>query len=49
MNAPERMVFPNMQSQYDSRNIHIDAVGIKGVRYPVTMGARGKPLPTIAS
>ena len=28
MNAPERMVFPDMQSQFDSRNIHIDAVGV---------------------
>jgi len=49
MNAPERMVFPDMQSQFDSRNIHIDAVGIKGVRYPVTLSARGKPVPTIAA
>jgi GTP cyclohydrolase IB len=48
MNAPERIVFPDMQSQFDSRNIHIDAVGIKGVRYPVTISARGKPVPTIA-
>ena len=49
MNAPERMVFPDIQSQFDSRNIHIDAVGIKGVRYPVTISARGKPVPTIAA
>jgi GTP cyclohydrolase FolE2 len=40
MNAPERMVFPDMQSQFDSRNIHIDAVGVKGVRYPETISAR---------
>jgi len=48
MNAPERMVFPDMQSQFDCRNIHIEAVGVKGVRYPVTIGARAKPVPTIA-
>jgi GTP cyclohydrolase IB len=48
MNAPERMVFPDMQSQFDSRNIHIDAVGVKGVRYPVTISVRGKPVPTVA-
>src|SRR5512140_1014254 len=49
MNAPERTVFPDIQSQCDSRNIHIDAVGIKGVRYPVAISARGKPLATIAA
>ena len=49
MNAPERMLFPDMQSKFDDRNIHIDAVGVKGVRYPVTISARGKPMPTIAA
>ncbi len=48
MNAPERLVFPDIQSQFDRRNIHIDAVGIKGVRYPVTISARGKAVATIA-
>jgi GTP cyclohydrolase FolE2 len=43
------MVFPDIQSQFDNRNIHIDAVGVKGVRYPVTISARGKPVPTIAA
>ena len=49
MNAPERIVFPDLQSQFDSRNIHIDGVGIKGVRYPLTIGACGRPVPTIAT
>ena len=49
MNAPERIVFPDMQSQFDSRNIHIDAVGVKGVRYPLTISARGKPVATIVA
>ncbi len=48
MNAPERLVFPDIQSRFDSRDIHIDGVGVKGVRYPVTISARGKPVPTIA-
>ncbi len=48
MNAPERLHFPDIQSQFDSRNIHIDAVGVKGVRYPVTISARGRPLTTVA-
>lgn len=46
MNARERMVFSDLQSQFDNRNVRIDAVGIKGVRYPVTISARGKPVPT---
>jgi len=49
MNAPERMFFSDIQSQFDSREIHIDGVGIKGVRYPVTIGAPGKAVPTIAT
>ena len=49
MNAPERMAFPDIQSQFDSRNVHIDAVGVKGVRYPVTISSRGKPVATIAA
>jgi GTP cyclohydrolase FolE2 len=49
MNAPERMAFPDIQSQCDSRNIHIDAVGVKGVRYPVTICASGRPVATIAA
>jgi GTP cyclohydrolase I len=48
MNAPERLVFPDIQSRFDSRDIHIDGVGVKGVRYPVTISARGKPVQTIA-
>ncbi len=37
MNAPETRIFPDLQSQSDSRDIHIDGVGIKGVRYPLTI------------
>ena len=49
MNAPERILFPDIQSRVDSRDINIDGVGIKGVRYPVTISAPRKPVPTIAA
>ena len=49
MNAPERIGLPDIQSQLDSRNTCIDAVGIKGVRYPVTILTGGGPVPTIAT
>ena len=49
MNAPERLVFPDLQSQFDSRDIHIDGVGIKGVRYPLAISAHGEPVATIAT
>jgi GTP cyclohydrolase FolE2 len=48
MNAPERIFFPDIQSQIDSRDIHFDGVGIKGMRYPVTISAREEPVATIA-
>jgi GTP cyclohydrolase FolE2 len=35
MNAPEKIVLPDIQSQLDGRDLSIDAVGIKDVRYPV--------------
>jgi len=49
MNAPERLLFPDIQSRIDSRDIHIDGVGIKGLRYPISISARGTPVPTIAA
>lgn len=49
MNAPERIDLPDIQSQLDSRGIGIDAVGVKGVRYPVTILAGESLVPTIAT
>jgi len=38
MNAPEKVVFlPDMQAQADRRELPIDAVGVAGVRYPMTI------------
>ncbi len=49
MNAPERLILPDIQSQPDRRNLVIDGVGVKGVRYPMTIAAAGSILPTVAS
>ena len=49
MNVAYRLTLPDIQSQHDARNIPIDAVGIKGVRYPMTIGSGGKAQPTIAT
>jgi GTP cyclohydrolase FolE2 len=49
MNAPERIDLPDVQSQADRRNIAIDAVGIKGVRYPITVRTGVRLLPAIAT
>lgn len=48
MNAPERGILPDIQSRIDRRGIPIDEVGVRGVRYPVTLLARGWTVPTIA-
>src|SRR5512146_83950 len=48
MNAPERIGLPDIQSQLDSRDIGIAAVGIKDVRYPVRILTGGGTTSTIA-
>lgn len=49
MNAPEKLAFLlDIQSQVDNRNVHIDAVGIKGVRHPVAIRSRTGLQATIA-
>src|SRR5215831_9666046 len=49
MNAPQRIGLPDIQSQVDARSVAIDEVGIKGVRYPMTVLARGEPVATVAT
>lgn len=50
MNALESMeVLPDLQSRADDRDLPIDAVGVKTVRYPITIRAAGKLSPTIAN
>ena len=50
MNAPDRVIFiPDIQSQVDLRDLAIDAVGVKGVRYPLTIRSAGVTRLTVAS
>ncbi|MCE3605792.1 GTP cyclohydrolase FolE2 [Massilia sp. P8910] len=49
MNAPDRFRLPDVQSQPDQRNIAIDAVGVRGLRYPVTIASDGAPQMTVAT
>ncbi len=49
MNAPERLILPDIQSQPDRRNMAIDGVGVKGVRYPLAIASAGAALQTVAT
>jgi MptA/FolE2 family GTP cyclohydrolase len=49
MNAPETIPLPDVQSQPDRRNLPIDAVGIKGIRYPVTIRSGNRLTRTVAA
>ena len=49
MNAPERIPLPDVQSQPDGRRLSIDAVGVKGVRYPVAVRSGAETVATVAT
>jgi GTP cyclohydrolase I len=49
MNAPERIALEDVQSRPDSRQLRIDAVGIKGLRYPIAIQAGAASVPVIAT
>lgn len=50
MNAPERAeILPDVQSRADRRELRIDAVGIKGVRSPITIRDGVRLVPTVAT
>ena len=42
-------VLPDIQSQADARDLAIDAAGVTGIRYPLTIQAGKAPLQTIAT
>lgn len=49
MNAPDRFVLPDTQAMPDVRQLPIQKVGIKGLRYPITLRtATGAVQPSIA-
>lgn len=49
MNAPERLLLPDVQSQVDRRNLPIDGVGVRGVRYPLQVASGTSIVSTIAT
>jgi GTP cyclohydrolase I len=49
MNAPEKIALDDVQSRPDSRNVRIDAVGVRGIRYPVTIQAGARIVPTVGT
>lgn len=55
MNAPDKTSFlpgsplPDIQSQVDRRALPIDAVGVKGVRYPLLVRSGARTTPSIAT
>ena len=50
MNAPERFFLPDMQASLDHRQLAIQQVGVKGLRYPLNLvDASGEAHPTVAT
>jgi GTP cyclohydrolase IB len=50
MNAPERFFLPDTQSEIDPRNLPIQRVGVKGLRYPMLIvNSAGQLIPTIGT
>ena len=49
MSTAEEFVLHDVQSQPDSRNLRIDAVGVAGLRYPVIIESGANAVPTIAT
>jgi GTP cyclohydrolase FolE2 len=49
MLQPESPALPDIQSQADARDLAIEAAGVSGIRYPLTIQAGKAPLQTIAS
>jgi GTP cyclohydrolase FolE2 len=49
MNAPECCPLPDTQAETDHRQLPIQRVGVKGVRYPLNVhGENGHVQPTVA-
>jgi GTP cyclohydrolase I len=49
MNAPARFTLPDIQSRPDERNIAIDSVGVRDLRYPVTIWSNHQRQATVAT
>ncbi|GAA5168424.1 GTP cyclohydrolase FolE2 [Viridibacterium curvum] len=49
MNAPDRIFLPDVQSSPDQRQLTIQHVGVKGLRYPLTLLGADGPQATVAT
>lgn len=49
MNAPEKIVLPDVQSNPDRRNLAIQRVGVKDITHPLTVLTARGPQPTVAT
>ena len=48
MNAPEHFFLPDTQSEVGGRNLPIQRVGVKGLRYPMLIvNEHGRDVPTV--
>lgn len=48
MNAPESLFLPDEQSSADLRNLAITRVGVRGIKYPITVKSSGGVQPSVA-
>ena len=51
MNAPEQLkpsILPDVQSEKDSRQIAIQKVGVRGIKYPIKIKSRNSTFPSVA-
>ncbi|MFN7645291.1 MAG: GTP cyclohydrolase FolE2 [Burkholderiales bacterium] len=49
MNAPEKILLPDVQSNPDRRNLAIQRVGVKDITHPLTVVTARGPQPTVAT
>ncbi|MFZ6876469.1 GTP cyclohydrolase FolE2 [Undibacterium sp. Di27W] len=49
MNVPQKLPLPDVQARVDSRQLKIDSVGVKGLRYPVIIRSNGIDTSSIAN
>jgi GTP cyclohydrolase I len=48
MNAPDKMLLPDVQSNLDERNIAINRVGVRAIVHPVIVETPNGPMPSVA-
>jgi len=49
MNAPDKLLLPDVQSHLDERNIAINRVGVRAITHPVIIETPNGPMPSVAT